>query len=68
MPAQADLTPKLTAADVNELMRSVYPQLNDGHVAYEALDVFPGGCTVRLNATAGRAAPYPAPRCSRWPT
>jgi uncharacterized protein (TIGR00369 family) len=51
MPAQADLTPKLTAAEVNELMNSAYPQLNEGHAAYETTDVFPGGCTVRLNAT-----------------
>jgi len=51
MPAQTDLTPKLTATEVNELMNAVYPQLNDGHMSYEAIDVFPGGCTVRLNAT-----------------
>ena len=51
MPAQANLTPKLTAAEVNELMNSVYPQLNETFAAYEAIDVFPGGCTVRLNAT-----------------
>ena len=50
MPAQDDLKPVLTAAEVNELMNSVYPQLNEGHAAYEALEVFPGGCTVRLNA------------------
>ena len=57
MPAQADLTPKLTAAEVNDLMNSVYPQLNDGHAAYETLDVFPGGCTVRLNATGKHLRP-----------
>jgi uncharacterized protein (TIGR00369 family) len=51
MPAQADLTPKLTAAAVNDLMNSVYPQLNEGQTAYETIDVFAGGCTVRLNAT-----------------
>jgi uncharacterized protein (TIGR00369 family) len=51
MPVQADLTPKLTATEVNDLMNSAYPQLNETFAAYEAIDVFPGGCTVRLNAT-----------------
>jgi uncharacterized protein (TIGR00369 family) len=50
MPAQKDLKPVLTTVEVNELMNSVYPQLNEGYTAYEAIDVFPGGCTVRLNA------------------
>ena len=50
MPAQDNLKPVLTAPEVNALMASVYPQLNDEFTFYEALDVFPGGCTVRLNA------------------
>ena len=50
MPAQSDLKPMLNAAEVNALMSSVYPQLNDNFTSYEAIDVFPGGCTVRLNA------------------
>lgn len=50
MPAQSDLTPKLTAAEVNDLMNSAFPQLNNGYSAYEAIEVFPGGCVVRLNA------------------
>ncbi|MEO9337182.1 PaaI family thioesterase [Mesorhizobium sp. SB112] len=50
MPAQTGLTPVMTAAEVNDLMKSAYPQLNDGYAHYEAVDVFPGGCTVRLNA------------------
>ncbi|MDG4903802.1 MULTISPECIES: PaaI family thioesterase [unclassified Mesorhizobium] len=50
MPAQSNLKPVLTAAEVNGLMASVYPQLNDQFSFYEALEVFPGGCTVRLNA------------------
>ena len=50
MPAQYNLKPVLNAAEVNALMASVYPQLNDEFAFYEALDVFPGGCTVRLNA------------------
>ncbi|TPN80901.1 PaaI family thioesterase [Mesorhizobium sp. CU2] len=50
MPAQSNLKPMLDAAEVNALMASVYPQLNDNFTAYEAIEVFPGGCTVRLNA------------------
>lgn len=50
MPAQSNLQPLLTAAEVNRLMQDVYPQLNDQYTFYEAIDVFPGGCTVRLNA------------------
>ena len=50
MPAQSDLTPKLTATEVNNLMNSAFPQLNNGYSAYEAIEVFPGGCVVRLNA------------------
>ncbi|AZO08280.1 MULTISPECIES: PaaI family thioesterase [unclassified Mesorhizobium] len=50
MPAQTNLKPVLTATEVNRLMASVYPQLNDQFSFYEALEVFPGGCTVRLNA------------------
>jgi uncharacterized protein (TIGR00369 family) len=48
---QAPLTPVLDAAAVNELMQAAYPQLNAGARDYEAVEVFPGGCTVRLNAT-----------------
>jgi uncharacterized protein (TIGR00369 family) len=40
----------MTAGEVNELLKSVYPQLNDKFPFYETIDVFPGGCTVRLNA------------------
>ncbi|OBQ89449.1 PaaI family thioesterase [Mesorhizobium sp. AA23] len=50
MPAQSNLKPVLTSAEVNALMANVYPQLNDQFSFYEALEVFPGGCTVRLNA------------------
>ncbi|WP_367272584.1 PaaI family thioesterase, partial [Mesorhizobium sp.] len=42
--------PVLTAAQVNVLMETVYPQLNDQATFYEAIEVFAGGCTVRLNA------------------
>lgn len=50
MPIQDDLKPVLTADEANALLKSVYPQLNDDYLAYEAIDIFPGGCTVRLNA------------------
>ncbi len=50
MPKQDNLKPVLTAQEVNALLKSVYPQLNNDLQAYEAVDVFPGGCTVRLNA------------------
>ncbi|MFE0013953.1 PaaI family thioesterase [Mesorhizobium sp. NPDC059054] len=50
MPIQDDLEPVLTADEANVLLRSVYPQLNSDYLAYEAIDIFPGGCTVRLNA------------------
>lgn len=50
MPEQSNLKPVLTAAQVNALMETVYPQLNGPFCFYETLDVFPGGCTVRLNA------------------
>lgn len=50
MPAQSNLKPVLNAAQVNTLMATVYPELNDQFAFYQALEVFPGGCTVRLNA------------------
>lgn len=50
MPAQTNLKPVMTATEVNALLASAYPQLNDQFSFYEALEVFPGGCTVRLNA------------------
>jgi uncharacterized protein (TIGR00369 family) len=48
---QRALNPMMDAGQVNELLRTVYPQLNEEMNAYEAVDVFPGGCVVRLNAT-----------------
>ncbi|PSJ65694.1 PaaI family thioesterase [Kumtagia ephedrae] len=50
MPAQDDLKPVMTTEDVNALLASAYPQLNRDYRFYEAVEVFPGGCTVRLNA------------------
>lgn len=50
MPAETNLKPVLTAQQVNALMETVYPQLNEQFKYFEAIEVFPGGCTVRLNA------------------
>lgn len=50
MPAQADLKPVMTAQEVNALIASAYPQLNSDYNAYETVEVFAGGCIVRLNA------------------
>ncbi len=50
MPIHKTLVPVLDAVQVNALMARAYPQLNAGLIAYETMDVFPGGCTVRLNA------------------
>jgi len=44
-------TPVLDAAQINQMLANVYPQLNAAMRAYEAVDVFPGGCVVLLNAT-----------------
>jgi uncharacterized protein (TIGR00369 family) len=50
MPAQIELRPVMDAQAVNALMDIAFPQLNQGTTSYLAVDVFPGGCTVRLNA------------------
>jgi len=38
------------AEEVNDLLTRVYPQLNQEFAAYRAIEIFPGGCTVRLDA------------------
>lgn len=43
--------PLMTADEINALLKTVYPQLNEDFTAYEAVEVFPGGCAVRLNAS-----------------
>ena len=43
-------TPAMTADEINSFLKQVYPQLNEDFADYVAVDVFPGGCTVRLNA------------------
>jgi uncharacterized protein (TIGR00369 family) len=50
MPKQTALTPVMTAAEINDYLNVVYPQLNDQYSDYVAIDVKPGECTVRLNA------------------
>lgn len=50
MPEQHGLAPIMTASEVNGLLRQVYPQLNEHHDFYQVTEVYPGGCTVRLNA------------------
>jgi uncharacterized protein (TIGR00369 family) len=51
MGADTKLKPVLDAAAVNALMAEAYPQLNADGFDYETVDVFAGGCTVRLHAT-----------------
>jgi uncharacterized protein (TIGR00369 family) len=43
--------PVLTVDQVNDLLVSVYPQLNGRKPSFSALEVHHGGCTVRLDAT-----------------
>jgi uncharacterized protein (TIGR00369 family) len=50
MPAQKNLEPILKVDEVNALLAESYPQLNGDYLAYEAVEIFPGGCIVRLNA------------------
>jgi uncharacterized protein (TIGR00369 family) len=50
MPAHANLKPQLSAAEIDALLAKAFPQLNEHEGEYETVEVFPGGCTVRLNA------------------
>lgn len=45
-----NVTPVMTADEVNSFLKKVFPQLNDDSSEYEATRIFPGGCVVRLNA------------------
>ncbi|WP_274628705.1 PaaI family thioesterase [Arvimicrobium flavum] len=51
MPQQHKLEPVMTVEEVNALIAREFPQLNEMEEFYQAIEVFPGGCTVRLNAT-----------------
>jgi uncharacterized protein (TIGR00369 family) len=42
--------PVMTADEVNDLFRQVFPQLNKDRPDYVVTEVFSGGCTIRLNA------------------
>ena len=42
--------PVTTAEEINALFAREYPQLNAPVAAFRALDVWPGGCLVRLDA------------------
>lgn len=44
------LAPSMTADELNAFMSRVFPQLNEGSRDYHVTDIFPGGCTVRLDA------------------
>ena len=46
----SDFKPVMNADEINTFLAKVYPQLNDDFSHYETVEVFPGGCTVRLNA------------------
>lgn len=46
----SELKPVMTADEVNAMIAQVFPQLNRDHTAYRAVEVFPGGCKVRLDA------------------
>lgn len=50
MPTHSALTPVMTADEINDYLKIVYPQLNDQYSDYLAIDVKSGECTVRLNA------------------
>jgi uncharacterized protein (TIGR00369 family) len=50
MPEQAGLIAAIGADEANDLLRRVYPQLNQSYPAYRAVEVFNGGCVVRLEA------------------
>ncbi|WP_336056190.1 PaaI family thioesterase [Nitratireductor sp. CH_MIT9313-5] len=45
------MTPVMNAEEVNAYLCEVYPQLNHEHSEYRAVDVWPGGCLVRLQAS-----------------
>ncbi|MDA4846840.1 PaaI family thioesterase [Hoeflea poritis] len=43
--------PVMDAEELNAFLSQVYPQLNDHLEGYRVVDVKPGGCTVRLQAS-----------------
>jgi uncharacterized protein (TIGR00369 family) len=51
LPRNKPFAPVMDADEVNAFLRKVYPQLNEDFAAYRAVEVTPGGCVVRLEAT-----------------
>lgn len=49
MPAQRDLNPVMSVAQVSAMLDEVFPQFNADR-AFEVREIGPGSCTVRLNA------------------
>lgn len=49
--AKSMLTPVMTVEEVNAFLTREFPQLNRGSSDYMALEIHPGGCTVRLEAS-----------------
>jgi len=56
MPAQHDLNPVMSVAQVSEMLDEVFPQFNADR-AYEVREIRPGGCIVRLNAADNHLRP-----------
>ena len=50
MPEQARIEPVMQLDELNRFLNRVFPQLNVQSDAYKATAIFPGGCTVRLDA------------------
>ena len=44
------LKPVMTVDELNRFIGEAFPQLNEGRADYAVTGIFPGGCTVRLNA------------------
>jgi uncharacterized protein (TIGR00369 family) len=51
MPEEDGLKPVMTADEVDALITLTFPQLNQEHRSYRTIEVNPGGCVVRLDAT-----------------
>lgn len=51
------LVPMLDADQTNRLIEKVFPQLNSAGRDFVVTEVFPGGCSVRLNATGRHLRP-----------
>ncbi|TWG95411.1 uncharacterized protein (TIGR00369 family) [Mesorhizobium sp. J18] len=45
------LIPVMTVEEINAFLTKEFPQLNQGSSDYMAVEIHPGGCTVRLDAS-----------------